>query len=298
MPDLPAMTLTRMAVWSELHGIGLEDGVRASDLLLRRAVGGTERRVGTQRKVTQLLNHGRPEAATRLLDTYELGWGPNQAVGGVSEFQVYASLYWDADSSVAAAAARRLEAYVEGSPMGPGLVGDRLTANCSLAQWRVSVGDLEGARKSFTAMRQLAGRSNAAASVVSPLCGAIVQAQLEASGSRKIAGADALTQLDSRLRDVSNFRDQMITIGNLTAARLYEKRGDRRRALEIVRRQSSWNVYLSTQLREEARLAAFTGDREGAISAYGRYLALRSDAEPRLKPDVERVRRELDQLKK
>jgi hypothetical protein len=36
----------------------------------------------------------------------------------------------------------------------------------------------------------------------------------------------------------------------------------------------------------------------GAITAYRHYLALRSDAEPRLKPDVERVRRELDQLEK
>jgi tetratricopeptide (TPR) repeat protein len=297
MSDLPETTLMRMVIWSERWGIGLEDGVRASDVLLRRAVGGQERRVATQRKVTQLLNRGRPDEATKLLATYELGWGPNQAIGGVSEFQIYAALYWDADSSVAAAAARRLEAYVEGSPMGPGLVGDRLTAHCSLAHWRIGTGDLDGARRSVTAMRQLGARLDAGPSIVSPLCAAVVQAQLETSGANT-GGADALTLLDSRLRDVSNFRDQMITIGNLTAARLYEARGDRRRALEIMRRQSSWNAYLSTQLREEARLAASVGDSAGAINAYRHYLAMRRDAEPRLKPDVERVRRELDQLEK
>ena len=95
------------------------------------AQSGPTARVATQRKVTVLLNRGRPAEAAQLLAAFELGYGANQAVGGVSEFLVYAGLYWDADSSIAAAAARRLEAYVGGSPMGPGLVGDRLTANCA-----------------------------------------------------------------------------------------------------------------------------------------------------------------------
>ena len=38
--------------------------------------------------------------------------------------------------------------------------------------------------------------------------------------------------------------------------------------------------------REEGRLAAMLGDIAGAIRAYGRYLALRSDAESRLQPKV------------
>jgi len=295
MADLPEGTLMRMVVWSQRHAIGLEDGVRASDALARRAVGGREGRIATQHKVTLLLNRGRPDQAMKVLAAFELGYGPNQAVGGVSEFQVYAALYWDADSSVAAAAARRLEAYIGGSPMGPGLVGDRRTASCALVQWRVAAGDLDGARRAFTAMRQLAARSDAAASIISPLCAAIVEALLEATGDRN-AEPVALTRLDSQLRKVSNFRDQMITIGNLTAARLYETRGDPRRSLELVRRRGSWNGYLSTQLREEARLAASIGDRRGAISAYRHYLYLRSEAEPRLRPDVEKVRRELARL--
>jgi hypothetical protein len=66
----------------------------------------------------------------------------------------------------------------------------------------------------------------------------------------------------------------------------------------LIRRRAVWSQYLSTQLLEEARLAASTGDRVGAIRAYRHYLALRSEAEPRLKPDVESVRRELGQLEK
>ena len=49
-------------------------------------------------------------------------------------------------------------------------------------------------------------------------------------------------------------------------------------------------------LREEARLAALLGDREGAIRAYQLYLALRSKPEPELMPEVERVRAELGRL--
>jgi len=54
--------------------------------------------------------------------------------------------------------------------------------------------------------------------------------------------------------------------------------------------------YLSSLLKDEGRLAALTGDREGAIRAYEHYLALRSDPEPSLKPEVDRVRAELAKL--
>jgi len=49
-------------------------------------------------------------------------------------------------------------------------------------------------------------------------------------------------------------------------------------------------------LREEGRLAALTGDRAGALVAYRHYLGLRSNPEPRIKPEVEQVRRELAAL--
>jgi hypothetical protein len=46
-------------------------------------------------------------------------------------------------------------------------------------------------------------------------------------------------------------------------------------------------------LREEGRLAALLGDREGAIKAYSHYLALRYNPEPAVKPEVDRVRAQL-----
>ena len=73
------------------------------------------------------------------------------------------------------------------------------------------------------------------------------------------------------------------------------------RSAAARRRSDAWaqnNPYLATQLREQGRLAALAGEREEAIRAYRHYLALRADAEPALKPQVDAVRRELQQLEK
>jgi hypothetical protein len=54
--------------------------------------------------------------------------------------------------------------------------------------------------------------------------------------------------------------------------------------------------FWTTTLRQEGRLADLAGDRPGAIEAYRRYLALRPDPEPAIKPQVEQVRAELARL--
>jgi hypothetical protein len=297
LQELAFVILQTIVMWSQANGIGLGDGARAAELLLRRAGGGGERRLAAQTTVPLLLNTGRPEDANRVLAGFEQGFGRNQAVGGVREFQIYAALYWDGDSSAATGAAKRLESFLGGASMGPGEVGDSQTASCALAHWYVAKENVDAAREMLTRMRQLARRPSVMPGVVSPACATVVEAQLEARSNRS-SRTDALARLDSMCVATSNYRDQLVPVGNIVAARLYERRGDARRALAIVRRRTAFNFYLATQLRQEGRLAASIGDRAGAIRAYRHYLALRSDAEPRLKPDVERVRRELDQLEK
>jgi hypothetical protein len=85
----------------------------------------------------------------------------------------------------------------------------------------------------------------------------------------------------------------------LVIARLREQSGDTVGALRMVRnRPYHWNStwLLATLLREEGRLAALTGDRDGAIRAYQHYLRLRAGAEPGLQPQVRQVREELAKL--
>jgi tetratricopeptide (TPR) repeat protein len=85
---------------------------------------------------------------------------------------------------------------------------------------------------------------------------------------------------------------------NLLIGRLFASLGEPARGLAAVRR-GGWfgnDIMISTYLREEGRLAALTGDREAAIRAYNRYLELRPDPEPAVKPVVDAVRAELARL--
>jgi len=85
----------------------------------------------------------------------------------------------------------------------------------------------------------------------------------------------------------------------LTLARAYERLGEPPKALEAARRRGytfASGAFLSSFLREEGRLAAIVGDTAGAVKAYRHYLALRSDAEPAVKPEVARIHAELQKL--
>jgi hypothetical protein len=59
-----------------------------------------------------------------------------------------------------------------------------------------------------------------------------------------------------------------------------------------VRRGEPINL-LAPSLLLEARLSAKTGDRVSAIRAYQHYLALRTDPEPSIVPEVVQARAEL-----
>jgi hypothetical protein len=125
---------------------------------------------------------------------------------------------------------------------------------------------------------------------------------MEASLRRESVAPSRLAQLDSLARAsiVEVCCGWAVKGANLVIARLAETEGDLPHALRAVRRRSGGYMlaptYLSTFLREEGRLAALTGDTAGAIHAYQHYLALRSNPEPRLRPEVERVRGDLTRL--
>jgi hypothetical protein len=86
----------------------------------------------------------------------------------------------------------------------------------------------------------------------------------------------------------------------IVTALIFESLGETEKAFTAVRRRTNWwnndQVYLATQLREEGRLAALAGHRERAINAYRHYLALRSDPDPSLKQEADRIRQELVRL--
>jgi serine/threonine-protein kinase len=273
--------------WSPAMSLGLDDADRAAQAYVDGASSVDEGRAAVVAVVPFLLNRGRPKQASRLLATAERGFGQRADVG-VLEFRIYAALFWDGDSAEAAVAARSLEAYLDGTAMKLGLVRAPETARCALAHWRLAHGELA------RAAAVLPDRPYAIEST--PACVAAAKAQLATARRQPDAGI-ALARLDSLLAAGSDARHLLPGVANLIAARLHATRGDVRRALSYAQRRIIWaNQLLAPQLRAEGQYAALVGDTAAAVRAYGRYLVLRSDPEPALRPEVDRVRAELRRL--
>ena len=83
-------------------------------------------------------------------------------------------------------------------------------------------------------------------------------------------------------------------------ARLREAIGDLPGAARVIARVPTAlpmsPTYRATYLREQARVGLQVGDTAGAIRALRRYVALRQQAEPALRPEVDRARGELARL--
>jgi hypothetical protein len=296
IPEMTSVSLQSIVEWSQSLGIGLEDADRAAHAFHQRSSSAAQRRTVVMRLVPFMLNRGRTEEASRLLAGAERGFGQAADVG-VLEFRIYSALYWDGDSSEAASAARSLERYLSGEPARLGQVRDTQTANCALAHWRLARGDLAGAEMALAQLRRRGADVSYSVESI-PVCAAAAEAKLAAARRRSDAAA-ALARLDALLAAGSDMQQLLPTIAVVVAAQLHEARGELQHALALTRRRTFWwNWLLSTPLREEGRLASLVGDTLGAVRAYRHYLALRSDAEPQLRPDVERVRAELARLER
>jgi hypothetical protein len=127
----------------------------------------------------------------------------------------------------------------------------------------------------------------------------LLDAQLAALERRPDAGA-VLARLDSAMR-VGYHDVRLTTLGTLVTARLWEGRGEPRRALAALRRRVRGvgaNWYETTWQREVGRLAALVGEREAAIRAYRAYLVRRAHPEPSLAGEVAQVRAALARLER
>jgi hypothetical protein len=169
--------------------------------------------------------------------------------------------------------------------------------------WRISRGELAQGAAAIAPLRRIAGMGGEAPSYPL-LCARILETQLAAAEQRPDL-RDRVEALDSLVRENAAV-SWLQAAGNLTAARYWEQLTEPQRALTATRRRLYITdigeprvlVAQATLLREEGRLAAKTGDRDGAMRAYRKYLALRADAEPKLAPQVARVRAALDSLER
>ena len=229
------------------------------------------------------------------------------------------ALYGGGDSVSGGQAARELARAAERPASGRSEA--RAVANtdlCAATLWRLSRGELGGAPQAIERLRRRGPGDSPESLTSNTVCAALLEAKL-AAASGSAGAAAALDRLDALIRSGPGGQRNgppvsftlspayvRSTVGispvgfedfvNLEVAHLRERQGDRRAALEAVRRRPyTYHLtdYLALHLREEGRLSALTGDRSGAVRAYQHYLALRSDPEPALRPGVEAVRAEL-----
>ncbi len=230
------------------------------------------------------LMRGRPGRAPRPSGAPEPRQQSRAVLGG---------LFANGDSAQALVAARGLEAQL-GSPLRAG-DAHNVQGRFAVGQYGVHTGRLDLTRRAIADLRAARPDPGRAWQAALPRASALLLDAQLAQASQQAAANDLLHELDSALADPVNV--EWASYGNLIAARLHEQRGEIPAALVALRRRFTGNAYFPhyvTYLRDEGRLAALTGDRAGAIRAYSHYLALRSEAEPILQPEVRAVRAELE----
>jgi hypothetical protein len=206
------------------------------------------------------------------------------------------ALFANGDSARGVAAAKALEPRL-GKPL-TGLDADEVLARYAIGQYGVTSGRLELARRAAADLRSVKLNADSAWLADDVRTYALLLETQMAAAQRQPAAVDLLHQLDSVLTDPVSITAS--SYGNLIAARLHEERGEIPAALEAVQRRyiGAMFPHYVRYLREEGRLAALTGDRLGAIRAYRHYLALRSEAEPAVQPEVRAVRAELEAIER
>jgi len=165
---------------------------------------------------------------------------------------------------------------------------------CVRAQWQLSTGESE---PSMPPARTVRDRSAA-----ERVCDATLEA-MRAVQQRDPSAREAMDRLEDLVRSgVAEFfmGDGHLDYATIALARLREQSGDRPGALAALRYRPyfiGWQPFLAASLRDEGRLAADVGDRDGAIRAYEHYLALRHHPEPGTQTPADSVRAELTRLK-
>jgi DNA-binding SARP family transcriptional activator/tetratricopeptide (TPR) repeat protein len=290
--SIATQSLVRIQWTSQMDGIALEDAERAVKVLMHRAGDRVERTRAIAQARWLALNRGRPQAALGLDDSLvSLEGQPYWGLG----FRVLYALYWDGDTSAAAAAVPVLEgnrramvAARSGAAASAGAASELVRPE----QWRLWHGEWSLTPRIVALLRQSAASDSAN---ITPAMQAEMLDAILASETKRPDAGRALERLDSLARQgccaVPHY-------ASLVVARLRERAGDLPGALRAARR-ARWVMppeYLSASLDEEGRIAALMGDREAAVRAYRHFLALQDSAEASRQGEVEQVRAELKRL--
>ena len=292
-------TLERIIAVSQLDGLPLDDAHRAVAALETQL---SERERTYLSRYEIALNTGRPLEAARLFREHKAGapLSPRERLILVAE-----ALTWGADTSDVAPQMAAITAQVDRVTERRG--ADPTTRQfydvCASGLWRLAHNGTRGVSHAIAVLEGARTPLNSYATGYVAICAQVLAAEL-ADALRRPDAAARLAQLDSLMRTGPAATSWLLAVANLAVARLEEAHGNIAAALAATRRRTRIVdlgevrvlVALSTFEREEGRLAALMGDTVAAVRAYRRYLALREDPEPAVRPEVARVRGELARL--
>ena len=298
--SLSAMASATIMESPVLVGVGIE----SAQLLLDQPPHAADRNaqyVAWLLRHDMALNRGRPTRGRALLDSMHA----SQISPGGDDFErVRDALFWDGDTTRAEESARALvrKAALGGPVAGSGKRGgDPVYFGdvCMSALWTLSHGDTTGARRaSAIIMANFDMRDSLSSPPFRLGCAFMLRAQLAVTQRRADAHA-VVDSLDAFLRTAP--RGPIMSMGNLAAARMYERLGDTHAALFVIRRRDFFYgraAFYSTYLRDEARLAQKAGDAVGAADALRRYVAMRSEPESSMQGDLAEARTALTRTSK
>jgi DNA-binding SARP family transcriptional activator/TolB-like protein len=289
--SLNPTTLDHIYLISQMTGLALDDADSAMTVIAENASDPIEKSIALRRSEMLADNRGRPSEGIRLLRELDK---LRTEDASFLQFVLLAAMFQDGDRAVADSSERRLAEKIARDTLRT-LSRDEMTelrtAVATLAMWHLYNEDTVRAAKAADWLQRHRERQ-AQFRIMS-----VAREMLSLSRARRPEGALLRARVDS----ISlNGCCGLAPFGNILLAQAYEASGDETRALAVIRR-GVWFYpprFLSTYLREEGRLAARLGDRAGAIRAYEHYLALRSDPEPVLRPERDRIRAELYRLKR
>jgi hypothetical protein len=298
MPRMRVWTLVRIVGESQLEGIGVDDRDRAAAVVRGRSGSPGEVRNIYAALHGLALNAGRPRAAVAAVAQWQELQPSRQ---GHDRRLILDALYWGGDTTAAQGAVHRLSGYTTSpTPADSRARAEQNSDVCALELWALARGDSRSTGRAIARLRAPAPILSSDPAIGGQPCAVLLAAMLSSLSKRADRRA-TLDRLDSLLATGPSWNAdvQYVDFGNLVVARLREEQGDLPGALAAIRRRSyEWwmPTFLSTYLREEGRLAALTDDHAGAIHAYQHYLALRSDPEPAVRPEVDQVRIQLAAL--
>ncbi len=298
---------------SLLDGVDLERAARifATNVEATRAERSTADRLAfTTMAHDFALARGQPGRAATMLEAMRDAGHPAHLVDVA---YVHDALFGDGDTTAALTALRTLEplAYAAMPQELPQRYRQE-SALCASELWRIARGETRTVAPAISRLRTpYTGPTPLPPGVGSPTrsargCAVLLeatmaarsaQAAMQRGGTPPAQALAAADRLDSLLRVGES--GLVLQAGPLVLARLRETLGDDRAALVALRRRPYFfgrQPFLAAILREEARLAARTGDRAGAVRAARHYAALRAGAEPALRDDARRAAVDLSRL--